>query len=117
MNRISAPFSLAADTPVRNLGDGIRRQLLGFEPSLLVARVWFEKGAVGEIHAHPHAQMTYVESGIFEYRVGDEVRRLEAGDCARVSPDTMHGTTCLEAGVLIDVFSPCRDDFLTDTAQ
>jgi quercetin dioxygenase-like cupin family protein len=37
---------------------------------------------------------------------------LEAGDGYYVAPDELHGCVCLEAGILIDTFSPMRADFL-----
>ena len=46
---------------------------------------------------------------------GSETRRLRAGDCARIPPDVDHGAVCVEAGVLLDVFSPVRKDFLAES--
>ena len=37
---------------------------------------------------------------------------LSTGDGYYVEPDQPHGCVCLEAGVLIDTFSPMRADFL-----
>ena len=95
-------------------GEGIIRQNLGFDDSLFLARVNFESNSIGYTHAHPHSQVAYVESGVFDFTVGSETRRLEAGDCAYIPPDTDHGATCVEAGVLLDIFSPIREDFLED---
>jgi quercetin dioxygenase-like cupin family protein len=69
-------------------------------------------GAVGTMHEHYHSQATYVASGKFELTIGDEKRILEAGDGYYVAPDELHGCVCLEAGILIDTFSPMRADFL-----
>ena len=62
----SPPFVAAKDTLKEDLGDGIVRQILGYGPEIMVVRVWFEAGAVGQVHAHSHSQATYVESGRFE---------------------------------------------------
>ena len=70
------------------------------------------KGAVGTMHEHYHSQATYVASGKFELTIGEEKRILEAGDGYYVAPDVLHGCVCLEAGILIDTFSPMRADFL-----
>ena len=51
-------------------------------------------------------------SGKFEVTIGDEKMILSAGDGYYVEPDQLHGCVCLEAGVLIDTFSPMRQDFL-----
>lgn len=108
----SASFVLEAETPNEEVESGIRRQLLGFNKELMAVRVWFAEGAVGQLHAHPHTQVSYVESGRFKVTVGATEKVLKAGDSFFVSPETRHGAVCLEEGVLIDMFSPMRDDFL-----
>lgn len=96
------------------VGEGVVRQNLGFDDSMLLARVSFENGSIGYTHAHPHSQVTYVESGAFEFTVGSETRRMETGDCVYIPPDEQHGAVCKEAGVLLDFFSPIREDFLPE---
>ncbi len=108
----SARFIHANETPMEDLGKGIRRQILGFGPDLMAVRVWFEKGAAGQKHAHRHAQTSYVESGRFLATIADEERELGPGDGFYVKPHEVHGAVCLEEGVLIDMFSPVRADFL-----
>jgi quercetin dioxygenase-like cupin family protein len=53
-----------------------------------------------------------VESGVFDFTVGEETRTLKTGDCAYVPPNMEHGAVCKESGVLLDIFSPTREDFL-----
>lgn len=108
----SPPFVVAKDTPKEDLGGGISRQILGYGPEIMIVRVWFEKGAVGAVHAHPHSQSTYVESGSFEVSIDGAKQVLNAGDSSYMAPHLDHGSVCLEAGVLIDTFSPMREDFL-----
>ncbi len=78
-----------------------------------MVKIAFEKGAVGEPHSHPHIQCSYVESGEFELTIASEVRTLNAGDSVLVPTNAMHGAQALAEGVLIDVFTPLREDFLT----
>ena len=80
-------------------------------PPLLV-KVKFEQGAVGTPHTHYHTQTTYVASGKFEFTVNGEKQIVETGDGVYIEPDAVHGCVCLEAGILIDCFSPMRADFL-----
>jgi quercetin dioxygenase-like cupin family protein len=103
---------IAADRAVTEyLDGGIARQILGNGPDLMVVRVWFDKDAVGEVHAHPHSQSTYVESVRFEVVIDGEKRVLGAGDGFYVAPHLDHGAVCIDPGVLIDTFSPAREDF------
>ncbi len=112
MERSSNNFQSGAALPWENAGPGIQRQLLGYDEKLMLVRVRFEARAVGAMHSHPHSQVTYVESGRFAMTIGSETREIGAGDGYRVPPGAEHGITCLEPGVLIDAFSPLREDFL-----
>jgi quercetin dioxygenase-like cupin family protein len=108
----SQDIARAATVPIEVLDPGIKRQILGFGPDIMTVKVWFETGAVGAVHSHPHSQSTYVESGRFLYQLGDRQFEVEAGDGIYIAPDTLHGSTCLQAGVMLDNFSPVRADFL-----
>jgi quercetin dioxygenase-like cupin family protein len=94
------------------VAEGMRRKIMAYDDSLMLVRVEFEKGGVGSLHQHYHVQITNVESGKFEVEINNEKRILQAGDVFYVPPNVMHGAVCLEAGVLIDVFSPMREDFV-----
>lgn len=109
--RQSEVFLKGEELPWESAGPGVRRQLMGYDDSILMARVAFEKGGVGPVHQHFHAQVTYVVSGRFELQVAGEKKILEAGDGFYIPPNTDHSAVCLQAGELIDVFSPVREDF------
>lgn len=64
------------------------------------------------MHYHPHTQITYVASGKFEFTIDGEVHTVSKGDTLLKQDGVMHGCTCLEDGVLIDIFTPMRKDFL-----
>jgi len=85
---------------------------MAYDGQLMMVKVKFDKGAVGSMHEHYHSQATYVVSGKFELTIGDKKEILSAGDGYYVAPDELHGCVCLEAGILIDTFSPVRADFL-----
>lgn len=108
----SGVFARSGDIAWEQPEEGIRRQILGYDDQLMLVRVFFEAGAVGRLHRHPHRQTTYVESGVFEVEIGGEKAVLRAGDGFFVPPDVMHGAVALEAGSLIDVFTPARGSFL-----
>ena len=108
----SERFVKAENVQVEDLGGGVKRQILGYNHEIMVVKVWFEQGAEGYRHQHPHSQSTYVESGVFDVFINGEVQRLKAGDGFYIPPEELHGAVCIEAGVLIDTFSPVREDFL-----
>lgn len=105
-------FQFGPSTPWENAAPGVRRQMFGYDGRIMLVRVAFEQGAVGDMHQHPHSQASYVESGAFSMTIGGQTHTLRAGDGYYVPPGVLHGCVCLEAGVLVDSFSPCREDFL-----
>lgn len=78
----------------------------------MLVKAQFEEGGIGSPHSHPHSQVTYVESGVFEMTIGDETKIIRKGDGYFVPSNVVHGVKCLEAGMLVDAFSPMRKDFL-----
>ncbi len=90
----------------------IRRKIMTYSPELMMVKVAFEKDGVGTLHHHYHTQMSYVESGAFEITIDGTAQVLKQGDVYYIPPDVVHGAVCLEDGVLVDVFTPMREDFL-----
>ncbi|WP_206169950.1 cupin domain-containing protein [Sphingorhabdus sp. YGSMI21] len=112
MQNRSETFVQASDVPLETVGEGITRQILSYGPDLMLCRLWFEAGSVGDVHQHPHGQISYIESGRFLSFVNGEEQELDVGDSVIISPDTDHGISCIEAGSLLDIFNPVREDFL-----
>lgn len=100
------------ETQLQDLGNGVTRRILAHNGRMMAVEVNFTEGAVGAMHNHPHEQLTYVLSGEFEFTIGDETRRVTAGDTLYKEPHIMHGCVCIKAGTLLDTFTPVREDFL-----
>ena len=100
------------DTKAIDLGGGTERRILAYNSPLMAVEVAFETGSEGAPHTHPHTQLSYVLSGSFRYAVEDESVILNPGDSIVVPSGLTHGTVCLQKGILLDVFTPQRDDFL-----
>lgn len=94
-------------------GEGVTRRVLAYCKDLMCVENTFEKGAVGALHHHPHTQITYVVSGKFEFHIAGETRVVSAGDTMLKMNGIEHGCVCLEAGVLLDIFNPMREDFVS----
>ena len=112
MKTKSEDFIVSSGLPWEFASAGMVRQILGYDGQIMLVKVKFEKGAIGYVHEHFHSQASYVVSGRFEVMINGEKRILEAGDGFHIEPDVPHGAVCLEEGMLIDVFSPMRQDFL-----
>jgi quercetin dioxygenase-like cupin family protein len=99
--------------PAEQVGEGIERQMIVGE-KVMICRLRFAPHVVTPEHDHPHEQMTLVERGRVLFTIGDEQRIAKAGDVLHFPSGTWHGATMLdEEVVLVDIFSPIREDFLT----
>ena len=79
---------------------------------LTFTRWEMETGAILTDHSHPHAQITYIQSGRYKFRVeGREPYEATAGDFLIFEPNEKHGADVLEGGIVMDAFCPARDDF------
>lgn len=101
-----------ADTLPQDLGGGVVRRILAYTDDLMCVENTFAQGAVGALHSHPHTQITYVQSGVFAFTIDGETRTVRQGDTLLKTDGVVHGCTCLEAGVLLDIFNPMREDFV-----
>ena len=93
-------------------GPGVARKVLARGGELMMVEVVFEKDAVGPVHTHPHEQASYVLRGAFELEMGGVKETVRAGDSFYVPSDAPHGVVALEPSVILDVFTPQRQDFL-----
>ena len=105
-------FVFNDDIKLTELGGGVSRKVLAYDENLMSVEVRFEKGAIGAMHTHPHTQISYVLEGKFEATIDGEVRIIAKGDTYITKPNAPHGVVCLEAGTLLDIFTPMREDFI-----
>lgn len=98
-------------TPVQ-AAPGVVRRVMAYTDGLMCVENTFAQGAVGSVHTHPHTQITYVASGAFDFTIGDITRRVTAGDTMLKQDGISHGCVCVQAGVLLDIFTPMREDFV-----
>jgi quercetin dioxygenase-like cupin family protein len=108
---IGKAFRMADDTVWTEIAPGNRRAILAQRPELMLVAFSFDKGAVGALHSHPHTQVSYVAEGSFDVTIDGVTTKLAVGASFIVAPDLVHGVVALEKGLLIDTFTPCRDDF------
>lgn len=98
--------------PVEKVSNGIERQMF-VGNKVMICRFRFKPFLVTPEHDHPHEQMTIVERGKVRFIIEGEERIASAGDVLHFPSNTWHGATMMdEEVVLIDIFSPLREDFL-----
>ncbi|MHA1270604.1 MAG: cupin domain-containing protein [Candidatus Helarchaeota archaeon] len=90
---------------------GIFRKTLVYDNNLMLVQFRLLKGANLPLHSHPHEQMGYIISGKLEFYVNDKTTILKTGDSYLVKGNIEHGAKVLENSIVIDIFSPARDDY------
>jgi quercetin dioxygenase-like cupin family protein len=98
--------------PVEQVAAGITRQMVVGD-RVMVCRLTLAARTVTAVHSHVHEQVTLVERGRVDFFVDGQRRPAAAGDVLLFPSGIQHGATMLdEEVVLIDIFSPPREDFL-----
>jgi quercetin dioxygenase-like cupin family protein len=98
--------------PSERVGEGIERQMVWGE-RVMVCRLRIAARTVTPVHSHPHEQVTLVERGPVEFTIDGQTRIVQTGDVLVFPSHLRHGATMLDQEVvLIDIFSPPREDFL-----
>ena len=98
----------------KELIEGISIKTLVYGKKTLTAKFQLRKGANLPVHKHPHEQTGYLVSGKMEFTIGGERHLTEPGDSWCIGGNIHHSAEVLEDSVVIEVFSPLREDYLPD---
>jgi quercetin dioxygenase-like cupin family protein len=90
---------------------GLTRRVGAYNGKLFLAEHRMEKGWVGTKHSHPHDQMAFVVRGHLKVIAGGRTFEIRAGDSFVVQGGVEHQASALEPSVVIDVFTPAREDY------
>lgn len=103
---------ISAEAPVKT-PDGAERRILSYGGNIMLVHFTFEAGTKSWEHSHPHEQVGYVQSGEIDfYMEGSKPAHLLPGDSYFVPSDKKHYIHAITPTVLIDCFTPVREDFL-----
>ncbi|MTI60844.1 MAG: cupin domain-containing protein [Firmicutes bacterium] len=106
-------ITINKEIELNQLEEKVVRKILVNGESLMMVEVYFKKGGIGQAHSHEeHEQASYVVDGSFEISCGDEKKVLKSGDSFYADKNVEHGVKALEDGVILDIFTPIREDFL-----
>jgi len=94
------------------LTESIERRMIVGSKEMLV-RWDFRKGAVAARHSHPHEQIVIMVTGRLRLVVGSTELIMESGDIVVIPPNIPHEAHAIEDTIVIDVFSPPREDFIS----
>ncbi|MBA3948091.1 MAG: cupin domain-containing protein [Herpetosiphonaceae bacterium] len=93
--------------------EGAERRVLSYGGGMMLVQFTFRAPTVTPLHRHPHEQIGYVVTGMLDLMMdGHPVTRLTAGSSYYVAPNVMHGIVTHEPTIVVDCFTPIRDEFL-----
>ena len=98
-------------TEWETVAPGIRRRIQMDGKEIMLVEVHFEANTSAARHSHPHEQITYVLKGRMKFTRDQEVIGVKAGESIHIPSNVPHEAESLEESLLLDVFSPPREDF------
>ena len=101
----------AAEVDAVEMLPGVWRRTLNYGERLMVVQVTLEEGVVVPVHRHPHEQITYVIEGQLSMEVEGQTHVLGPGNSLLLPGDVEHGATAMERTLVVDTFSPPREDY------
>ncbi len=105
-------FYFQSDAVYKEIREGVERSVRVYTEDLMLCELHFKAGEKGKLHQHPNTQITYIVKGVFEVEVNGEKRIAKEGDAILARPNVLHGCSCIEEGILLDIFTPMRKDFV-----
>lgn len=92
--------------------EGIRIKTIAHGRDTLMTEFLLQKGAHLPPHAHEQEQTGYLVKGRIRLFIEGQSQTLTPGDSWMIPSNVKHGAEILEDSVAIEVFSPCRQDYL-----
>ena len=112
--RVTSQHVAWASLPAEAPAEGIERRMVVGQ-QLMACRLHFDPHVVTAVHRHPHEQMTLVLEGRVRFTIEGRPHLAAPGDVLHFPPNVEHGATMLdEPVVLVDIFTPVREDFLVN---
>jgi quercetin dioxygenase-like cupin family protein len=99
-------------SPMTEPEHGLQREVLVHTPAMMLVRHQMRQGWRGTPHRHPHEQMVYVISGRIRINVGSRWQEAAEGDNFIVASNAEHEAEALEDSVVLDIFTPAREDYI-----
>lgn len=94
--------------------DGVHRRTMATTDEAMLCQFHLDAGSIVPLHQHMNDQVGYVISGKLEITIGDKVKLVTAGDSYAIPGGIIHSAKILEDSIVIDLFSPPREDYRTE---
>ncbi len=105
-------FRRWSETKTRILAEGVEQRTLTYGERMLMSAFELKKGAKVDTHSHPHEQIGYLIKGKLKFVVDNEEIIAQTGDSWCIPSGVEHSAEALEKSLIVEVFSPPREDFM-----
>jgi len=92
---------------------GLIRKVMAYNDKLFLAEHQMSRGWSGTVHSHPHDQIVYIVRGHLKVTCAGITFDARAGDTFVVRGGVEHGASAVEDSLVVDVFTPCREDYIS----
>ena len=111
MKNSGVVYTATDATPKTTPEPGMVRQVLAYNPQLMLVRHQFTKGWVGARHSHPHHQVVYIVRGHLLFEAEGKKWDIRTGDSVVVDGKLDHQASAIEDSEVLDIFTPYREDY------
>lgn len=94
------------------MAPGIKRRTMASGDKTVICEFRFEKGAVVPLHSHLYEQTGLLISGRLIFTIDGDKLEVAPGDSWCIKADVPHSAEVPEETVLVEAFSPVREDYL-----
>jgi len=91
---------------------GVDFIVLSSGPDSMVTKMLYKMDDKVPFHKHPNEQSGYVLSGKYRIRFGEHDQVIVSGDSYSIPKNIEHTIEIIEAGEVVDFFTPPREDYL-----
>ena len=102
------------DVPSEQINDVIARRFITGD-SVTIGRFELKQGGVVPSYAHANEQVSIVLSGVLLFRIEGHETIVRAGEVMQIPANVAHEVQVLEDALVVDVFSPVRQDWIDKT--
>jgi quercetin dioxygenase-like cupin family protein len=105
-------FGCNSSEGYHDIRDGIKIKTISYGKKMLMSEFLLKKDSILPNHSHPYEQTGYLIKGNIKLFINGISKNLKPGDSWNIPENIDHKAEILEDSVVIDIFSPARDDYL-----
>jgi quercetin dioxygenase-like cupin family protein len=107
-------FYKANESGYKEVVPGIKLKALVYGEKTLLAAFRMEANSILPKHSHHHEQTGYLVEGKIRFTIGQQTFETSPGDSWCIPANADHSAEILENSLVIEVFSPVREDYLPE---